>query len=1168
MNNNHINIRKKVLVINAILIYAITVFAGIWATALPAFAGGGAGGDDDGGSKSDSGVCKDSAKGDYGTDKKGNVTYYATQYDSCGAAFKLYDVNNTADHPDAAEVSNAVSTCSKFGGKFYFLSLAQVRYSSASDSVTYLGTFKRSRTVSKLKSSYTGGSGNVPYIAKVGLPFDDVKKDHDAAIAYANAHPEQDFSSFLSTAWSDVTWFCWNPEWNNLTLEATSRFGAYSWVSSNESAEKQTTEEDKGVYDSISTDSDKITVNFRHQLGYTPPSDVSGKTFGAAGTDYNVQVTKNGSDVTSQATFTTSKNGNAGINNNVFTANSSTWSPWLGQSSIEVDIPTDPGATVKVCSKITYDPKIIGWKETSSGSNIFEKDDSTTKKQGKMSEACITIKHKKDDDKEEDGGQINFWSSSKVQVNATGDLPNASGESSDKNEKDSERTVTVKVGTDQDKVTVNFSHQMHKNHTARDGSDMPDSGSDDDVWPDDICTTYEVMNDKDSGAPTGQTYCHPADPDDKEVYNKNVEIPTVQGETVRVCSKISYKPRTITLTRTKKTATPLEIVDYEKMTSLTEYPEKVYTKGVGETYEGHDTKDDEGNIIYQLFSPSGISIHQIGEDDDGSPIYNWKGPENDLFGNPLSVKSSGNETIYLPIYKTYYEYSKDEELDDGWSEACIEITKPDDPETPPSVQGPNQGSNSAEFMYTGEDVSMYWDLRAKNYETRRIIGFQQIIFQVNVQQAGSSGITKGNLSAKPSVSTHTGTSSPCTYYGNKLQLRDDLCSPIKSQTYDDGYRQTNATWTQSNSDVYGQAHIPLTVPDYVGDKYCNSAGIQWGYWYGRFGGTGGSPEGWHQYGSSYWTNYDAACRTIVKKPSVSLWNGGIFTEGDITTSVAPRFLNPQFAQSTGDGGSRNNFGSWTEYLGVIHENVSGFATGASLAYSGNSQVPFEILNVSPLTISNRGTAGQSQISSTTTLRDRFNYYLLSDEMSESIGSSLGATTITNETKIYKASGTLNITGDIIVQGNSKSIYQLPQVVIYAPDGIKIASNVKRIDAWLITNGTINTCSTFDTGTVQAYVQDLNNNSTDCAQQLTINGPIIAKSLELNRTAGADPRNYKTNNPAGGALSRDDSGIQYLQSVTGEVFNLSADTYLWAYAQAGRYQSSYTEAYSRELPPRY
>lgn len=36
----------------------------------------------------------------------------------------------------------------------------------------------------------------------------------------------------------------------------------------------------------------------------------------------------------------------------------------------------------------------------------------------------------------------------------------------------------------------------------------------------------------------------------------------------------------------------------------------------------------------------------------------------------------------------------------------------------------------------------------------------------------------------------------------------------------------------------------------------------------------------------------------------------------------------------------------------------------------------------------------------------------------------------------------------------------------------------------------------------------------------------------------------------------------------EVFNLRMDNYLWAYAQAGRYDSSYTESYSRELAPRY
>ena len=44
-----------------------------------------------------------------------------------------------------------------------------------------------------------------------------------------------------------------------------------------------------------------------------------------------------------------------------------------------------------------------------------------------------------------------------------------------------------------------------------------------------------------------------------------------------------------------------------------------------------------------------------------------------------------------------------------------------------------------------------------------------------------------------------------------------------------------------------------------------------------------------------------------------------------------------------------------------------------------------------------------------------------------------------------------------------------------------------------------------------------------------------------------------------------SGTRYAPA---EVFNFGGDDYLWAYAQAGRYSSSYTETYTRELAPRY
>ena len=70
---------------------------------------------------------------------------------------------------------------------------------------------------------------------------------------------------------------------------------------------------------------------------------------------------------------------------------------------------------------------------------------------------------------------------------------------------------------------------------------------------------------------------------------------------------------------------------------------------------------------------------------------------------------------------------------------------------------------------------------------------------------------------------------------------------------------------------------------------------------------------------------------------------------------------------------------------------------------------------------------------------------------------------------------------------------------------------------------------------------------------------MAKRLTLNRSFGSDPGITDRQGTFGAASDR---------QTPAEVFNYRADAYLWAYAQAGRYDSSYTETYTRELAPRY
>ena len=103
--------------------------------------------------------------------------------------------------------------------------------------------------------------------------------------------------------------------------------------------------------------------------------------------------------------------------------------------------------------------------------------------------------------------------------------------------------------------------------------------------------------------------------------------------------------------------------------------------------------------------------------------------------------------------------------------------------------------------------------------------------------------------------------------------------------------------------------------------------------------------------------------------------------------------------------------------------------------------------------------------------------------------------------------------------------------------------MKRVDAWLIARGVINTCAVNGA----QNVNDVNMNN--CDNQLRIRGGTVSKNLRLWRTAGSDGTTKDTlTSPA-------------------EIFNQSADTYLWAQAQSGS-EGKIVTTYTKELPVRY
>ncbi len=516
--------------------------------------------------------------------------------------------------------------------------------------------------------------------------------------------------------------------------------------------------------------------------------------------------------------------------------------------------------------------------------------------------------------------------------------------------------------------------------------------------------------------------------------------------------------------------------------------------------------------------------------------------------NPGETKTLCSQISYNPKYITFYKEDIQKRVRDYWhqvsdysghwhykwvhdyyhfqpngssgretAKACVQVTRPADPTGPGAS---TNASTSSDIFYAGEDGTVGWQASGTGYGVRRITAQQGIVYQVPSYVGHYSGITSG--------STRYRSGDVCTYYQGKSAT--SYCAAMVSDT-----------WTGSGSRSINTTE-GVVIPDEVGGKYCNAFGYKIEYWYAYNNGSGDS---WHHDSSrDYWYIYDSDCRTIAKKPSTAIWNGSLQTNGGVKTSIAYRFDTATMGAKSSAGGNRTTYGSWSEFMNVVAGSVTGTASGATLALGSSSN---DILANSPLTIANSGsTLGYSGVTSNSAFRTRLDTYLKSQ--ATTIGASTGTISNITGTQIWKRSGNLNINGNItLANGPYSSLSTVPRAIIFVDGNVNISSNVTQIDAWIIATGTVNTCSDF----VRANASDRGTsaNST-CSAQLTFNGPVISSNVVLNRTYGADV-----------------TGGQQKYS-PGEIFNYRADDYLWAYAQAGRYESSYSETYVRELPPRY
>ena len=361
----------------------------------------------------------------------------------------------------------------------------------------------------------------------------------------------------------------------------------------------------------------------------------------------------------------------------------------------------------------------------------------------------------------------------------------------------------------------------------------------------------------------------------------------------------------------------------------------------------------------------------------------------------------------------------------------------------------------------------------------------------------------------------------------------------------------------------------------------------------------------------------ASCVTIAKKPNFQILGGGIYTNGSIITSVSNKAVGGGLGAYP--SAATKLFGSWTEFSALAAGKVNGFGTGAIQGYeenynfnlpNGGADSASNQIALSPLTISNDNKSGESNITRIGSavlarLKARFRdtiarnsgntiYSLTPDKTSAKNylglsqlyhqgdtslsamnsnanfyqfdhGGNLVARSNTTGEKLMNTlamfvDGTLTIDRNItIAQETYNAVDDFPQVLIFAKK-INITSNVTNIDAWLILDedygdNQIDTCS-----------DNHYPNALSCNETLTITGPVFARKLVLNRTAGSHTGGGRAGTHP---LQTGPTGTYYTEGSIhpAEVFTLRADAYFWAYRQSLSGGQAYM-VYSREIAPRY
>ena len=278
--------------------------------------------------------------------------------------------------------------------------------------------------------------------------------------------------------------------------------------------------------------------------------------------------------------------------------------------------------------------------------------------------------------------------------------------------------------------------------------------------------------------------------------------------------------------------------------------------------------------------------------------------------------------------------------------------------------------------------------------------------------------------------------------------------------------------------------------------------------------------------NNQWRHSAPICIKVVKKPKVQFWGNGVFSRAGIRTSLS----------STREG----VLGSWVEYEAITGGTIRNFRTESS-----QSTRRLAIENYT--SIGNFGQGAPSIDSVISSIASKFpRQNTNNSEMTVNVyddTEQIGGFSADRTTKVIYGKN-LRIISDITNDDrtvNSDSDFR--QIIIIADGNITIDQNVKRIDAWLIAKGTINTCAVNG-------LQNIQNVTTgNCNEQLQIRGGTLSNTLKLWRTHGSDGKTASS------------------LSEPAEIIKQSADTYLWGQAQSGG-QGKIVTTYTKELPVRY